>query len=222
MASEAKVVTGDLGKIAERVNASLGRYKAMLMVCTGTACVSARGFSIRDSLVEKIAGKGVSDDYLVVGTGCNGYCAVGPIIVVQPEGVFYQRVTEKDLDDIIEQHLLGGTPVERLLHEDPATGRVHTRMAAKTASATPATTHLWAHMARARARPSTPVSAGSSGRAEVGGKLSGGFTIWPRGDVLSASARLVKAPPYGCVSSGRSSAPRRCSTRRRSRSRAAS
>jgi NADH:ubiquinone oxidoreductase subunit F (NADH-binding)/(2Fe-2S) ferredoxin len=128
MASAVKVKAGDLGGIADRVNASLGRYKAMLMVCTGTACVSAKGFSIRDRLVEKIASKGIADDYLVVGTGCNGFCAVGPIIVVQPEGVFYQKVAEKDLDDILEQHLLGGKPVERLLYEDPATGKAHSKM----------------------------------------------------------------------------------------------
>jgi NADH:ubiquinone oxidoreductase subunit F (NADH-binding)/(2Fe-2S) ferredoxin/Pyruvate/2-oxoacid:ferredoxin oxidoreductase delta subunit len=128
MANEGKLSAADLGRVAERVNGELGRYRAMLMVCTGTACVSARGFDIRDRLREKIEARGIQDQFLVVGTGCNGFCAVGPIVVVQPEGVFYQKVAEKDLDEIIDAHLVGGNPVERLLHEDTSTGRVHARM----------------------------------------------------------------------------------------------
>ncbi len=119
---------GDLARIARDVNTHLATYKAMLMVCTGTACVSARGFTIRDSLKRKIEERGLASDYLVVGTGCNGFCAVGPIVVVQPEGVFYQKVAEPDLDEIIDAHLLGGQPVERLLHTDLSSGRVTTRM----------------------------------------------------------------------------------------------
>ena len=95
----------------QRRNAS---YKAMLMVCTGTGCVSARGFEVRDSLTAALRERGLENEYLVVQTGCNGFCAMGPIVVVQPEGTFYQKVTEKDLHDIVEGHLLGGRPVERL------------------------------------------------------------------------------------------------------------
>jgi NADH:ubiquinone oxidoreductase subunit F (NADH-binding)/(2Fe-2S) ferredoxin/NAD-dependent dihydropyrimidine dehydrogenase PreA subunit len=63
-----------------------------------------------------------------LGTGCNGFCAMGPIVVVQPGGVFYQKVQAEDLDEIIESHLKGGKPVERLLHTDPVTGNVATTM----------------------------------------------------------------------------------------------
>ena len=67
-------------------------------------------------------------DYLAVGTGCNGFCAAGPIVVVQPEGIFYQKLKVKDVTEIVESHLIGGKPVERLLHKDPVTGDINKTM----------------------------------------------------------------------------------------------
>ena len=118
----------DLANIADRENEFFKRYKAMLMVCTGTGCVSAKSFDVRDMLQKEIDKRGLGNDFLVVATGCNGFCAQGPIIVVQPEGVFYQKITPKDVSLIIDQHLVGGKPVERLLHTDPVSGAVNTRM----------------------------------------------------------------------------------------------
>ena len=80
----------DLDKIAGKVNKELGGYKAMLMVCTGTGCVAAKGFDLRDRLTSALRARGLERDYLVVPTGCNGFCAAGPIVVLQPDGVFYQ------------------------------------------------------------------------------------------------------------------------------------
>ncbi len=91
----------------------------MLMVCTGTGCVAAKGFDIRDGLVSALEKKGVASDYVVVGTGCNGFCASGPIVVVQPDGIFYQKVKEKDLDEIVDAHLESGETIERLLYKNP-------------------------------------------------------------------------------------------------------
>ena len=99
----------------------------MLMVCTGTSCVSTKGFSIRDSLAEALKERNLDKDFLVVGTGCNGFCAKGPIIVVQPDGLFYQKVREKDIDEIIDG-LIEGTAVERLLYKDPVSGEIKEKM----------------------------------------------------------------------------------------------
>jgi len=129
MADAGRVTGGNLGRIAAGVGRQLGSYRAMLMVCTGTGCVSARGFDVRDRLRAVIAEKGLEKDFLVVGTGCNGFCAVGPIVVVQPEGIFYHKVEEKDVEAIVEKHLLGGKPVTRLLYKDPASGDLRRRMA---------------------------------------------------------------------------------------------
>ncbi|MBE9478530.1 MAG: NAD(P)H-dependent oxidoreductase subunit E, partial [Chloroflexi bacterium] len=125
-----KVGQEELEVIAERQRADLSQYKGMLMVCTGTGCVSANGFRIRDKLQQAIESQGLSKDYLVVGTGCNGFCAMGPIVVVQPEGVFYQKVKEEDVDEIVASHLLAGQVVERLLHKDPVSGTVNKTMGA--------------------------------------------------------------------------------------------
>ncbi|MDD5658071.1 MAG: NADH-quinone oxidoreductase subunit F, partial [Elusimicrobia bacterium] len=118
----------DLDAVAAKVARELGRYRAMLMVCTGTGCVSAQGFKIRDGLAVALKARGLEREILVVGTGCNGFCAVGPIVVVQPEGVFYQKVGPADLAAIVDEHLVGGKIVRRLLHQDPATGEVHEKM----------------------------------------------------------------------------------------------
>ncbi len=116
-----KIKVEDLKQISSRTNDQLNTYKAMLMVCTGTGCVAAKGFDIRDELTQAIQQRGLENDYMVVGTGCNGYCAAGPIIVVQPEGVFYEKVKVDDIGEIIESHLQGGQAVERLLHKDIGT-----------------------------------------------------------------------------------------------------
>jgi len=118
----------DLKKIASRTNEGLKKYKSMLMVCTGTGCVSAGSFSVRDKLKEEIKAKGLDNDFLVVGTGCNGFCAVGPIIVVQPEGIFYQKGGEKDSSERVETPLQGGKVVERLLYSDPVSGKTYKKM----------------------------------------------------------------------------------------------
>ena len=118
----------NLEAIQQKINEEFKQYKAMLMVCTGTGCVSAKSFNVRDSLSKEIKEKGLEKEYLVVPTGCNGFCAVGPIIVIQPEGIFYQKVKEEDVKEIVEEHLIKGIPVERLMHKDPVSGAVNKTM----------------------------------------------------------------------------------------------
>lgn len=119
----------DLKKIADSENKKLSGYKGMLMVCTGTGCVSAKGFDILNKMKAVLKEKGLDNDYLAVGTGCSGFCAAGPIVVLQPGGIFYRKLKEKDIDEIVESHLIGGNPVERLLHKNPVTGEINKTMA---------------------------------------------------------------------------------------------
>jgi NADH:ubiquinone oxidoreductase subunit F (NADH-binding)/(2Fe-2S) ferredoxin/NAD-dependent dihydropyrimidine dehydrogenase PreA subunit len=123
-----RITKENLNKIADTQNKAFSGYKAMLMVCTGTGCVSAKGFDILNALNEILKEKNLEKDYLAVGTGCNGFCAAGPIVVVQPEGIFYQKLKVKDVAEIVESHLIGGKPVERLLHKDPVTGDINKTM----------------------------------------------------------------------------------------------
>ena len=96
-------------------------YSAALMICTGTACVANRSLDLVTELHEELEKRNLSDKYLVVPTGCNGFCAQGPIMVVQPEGIFYEKLTSGDISEIIDKHLEGGEPIERLLHHHHGT-----------------------------------------------------------------------------------------------------
>jgi len=108
---------------------ALSRFKGLLLVCTGTGCVSAGGFRIRDGLRELLRQRGLDNEWLVVQTGCNGFCAMGPLMVVQPEGIFYQKLDEKALARVVDEHLAGGRPVTSLMHRDLVTGDPQARMA---------------------------------------------------------------------------------------------
>ncbi len=123
-----KIKLNNLKNLSDKEKQILSGYKGLLMVCAGTGCVSAKGLQILDELKESIRSKGLDKDFLAMGTGCNGFCAAGPIIVVQPEGVFYQKVKSKDLDEIIESHLIGGKIVEKLLYKDPVSEKVSVKM----------------------------------------------------------------------------------------------
>ncbi len=117
-----QLTINDIDRIKEKWLTEQNKYKAMLMICAGTGCVSAGSMTLYDLFIKELKEKGLKNEYLPVPTGCNGFCAKGPIIVVQPEGIFYQKVKEKDIPVIIEQHLQGGKPVEDLLYKDNETG----------------------------------------------------------------------------------------------------
>jgi NADP-reducing hydrogenase subunit HndC len=89
------------------------------MVCTGTACVSSGAFNIKKLLEEEIKKQGLDKEVLVVGTGCQGFCAQGPIVVVQPEDIFYQLLSPKDIPFLVEEHFLKGRPVKKMMYTPP-------------------------------------------------------------------------------------------------------
>lgn len=95
------------------------KYRLHLMVCGGTACVSNKSFEIKLALQEEINRLGLADEILVVTTGCNGFCEAGPIIVVKPDDIFYHGLTVDDVPYLVEEHLLKGRPVTRLMYTPP-------------------------------------------------------------------------------------------------------
>jgi len=95
------------------------RYRMNLMICTGTGCVSNGAFRIKDSLEEELSKLDLQDEVQVVTTGCNGFCANGPIVVVQPDGIFYQLLTEDVIPYLVEEHFLKGRPVQKLMYIPP-------------------------------------------------------------------------------------------------------
>lgn len=93
-------------------------YRSHVLVCGGTGCTSANAPAIIEVLEAQIAEKGLADEVKVVQTGCHGLCALGPIMIVYPEGCFYSEVKVEDVPEIVEEHLLKGRIVKRLLYDD--------------------------------------------------------------------------------------------------------
>ena len=93
-------------------------YRSHVLVCGGTGCTSANSPAIIEALEAQIAEKGLTDEVKVVQTGCHGLCALGPIMIVYPEGCFYSEVKVEDVPEIVEEHLLKGRIVKRLLYDD--------------------------------------------------------------------------------------------------------
>ena len=93
-------------------------YRSHVLVCGGTGCTSSGSQRIIDRLEKEIAAQGLSEEVGVVKTGCFGLCALGPIMIVYPEGTFYSMVQEDDNPEIVAEHLLKGRVVTRLLYEE--------------------------------------------------------------------------------------------------------
>ena len=93
-------------------------YRSHVLVCGGTGCTSSGSQRIRDRLEKEIAANGLSEEVGVVKTGCFGLCALGPIMIVYPEGTFYSMVQEDDVAEIVSEHLLKGRVVARLLYDE--------------------------------------------------------------------------------------------------------
>ena len=92
--------------------------RSHVLVCGGTGCTSSNSQQIIEKLEEEIAAQGLSEEVKVVKTGCFGLCALGPIMIVYPEGCFYSMVKVEDIPEIVSEHLLKGRIVKRLLYQE--------------------------------------------------------------------------------------------------------
>ena len=93
-------------------------FRSNVLVCGGTGCTSSNSLTIVNKLKEEIERQGLQDEVNVITTGCFGLCALGPIMVVYPEGSFYSMVKVDDIPEIVEEHLLKGRIVTRLLYQE--------------------------------------------------------------------------------------------------------
>lgn len=99
----------------------MGKYKMHLLVCGGTGCHASESESLLSNLKVIIADKGLDNEVQVIATGCFGFCEKGPIVKVMPDNTFYTQVTPADAREIIEEHVIKGRRVSRLLYENPET-----------------------------------------------------------------------------------------------------
>ena len=105
----------------ERIKAEAAPQEGMtyLMICGGTGCHATGSIPVLDAFRTEIEQRELGDKVCVIETGCNGFCAKGPILVVQPGGIFYQKLKVDDIPELIEGQILQNKPVERLLYKDP-------------------------------------------------------------------------------------------------------
>jgi NADH-quinone oxidoreductase subunit F/NAD(P)H dehydrogenase (quinone)/NADP-reducing hydrogenase subunit HndC len=95
-----------------------------LMLCTGSVCQTLGVASLQEALAQEIEHQGLAEEVKIIEAGCTGFCGVAPVMLVQPEGVFYQKLTPKDVPRLVEEHFLKGRPVKKLLYKEPASEEV--------------------------------------------------------------------------------------------------
>ena len=100
--------------------------RAHVLCCGGTGCTSSGSQKIQDAFVREIERQGLAEEVKVVQTGCFGLCALGPVVILYPDGTFYSRVEEGDVAEIVSEHLLKGRPVQRLVYNEVAEGAEET------------------------------------------------------------------------------------------------
>ncbi len=96
--------------------------RSHVLICGGTGCTSSGSANIQAEFEAQLAAKGLSEEVKIVQTGCFGLCALGPVVIIYPEGTFYSRVEVSDVAEIVEEHLLKGRLVERLVYNDTGDG----------------------------------------------------------------------------------------------------
>lgn len=97
------------------------RIRAHVLLCAGTGCVSSGSKKVEAAFRQELAKKGLDKEVKIVETGCHGFCEMGPLVIIYPEGTFYVRVQEEDVAELVETHLFKGRIVERLLYKEPIT-----------------------------------------------------------------------------------------------------
>jgi len=96
-------------------------FRSHILLCGGTGCHASGSLNVKKALNEELTKRNLTDEIKLVETGCNGFCAMGPIMVIYPDGIIYMEVQPSDIPELVEEHLIKGRPVERLFYKEPST-----------------------------------------------------------------------------------------------------
>ena len=96
-------------------------YRGHVLVCGGTGCTSNKSKFVQEAFTKELEKNKLNEEIKIVETGCHGFCEMGPLTIVYPDGTFYVRVRPEDVPEIVAEHLLKGRIVERLLYRAPVT-----------------------------------------------------------------------------------------------------
>ena len=109
-------------KVSEKCyGLSSGAQHLQILICGGTGCKASSSQGITDNLLKAIEKNGITGKVEVITVGCFGFCEKGPIVKIIPDNTFYTQVTPEDAEEIINEHIIGGRRIERLLYVDPKT-----------------------------------------------------------------------------------------------------
>ena len=108
-----KIIAEEGEKLAEKTG-----YRKQILVCGGTGCTSSGSRKVIAALEDELKAQGVDKEVLVVKTGCFGLCALGPIMIVYPEGCFYSQVKPENMKRIVDEHIVGGNICKDLLYKE--------------------------------------------------------------------------------------------------------
>jgi NADH:ubiquinone oxidoreductase subunit F (NADH-binding)/(2Fe-2S) ferredoxin len=97
----------------------MDKVRANLMLCAGTGCVASGTAKVKEALLGELKKRGLEEEIKLVLTGCNGYCAEGPVMAVYPDEIFYQKVTAEEIPALVEEHFLKGRPYQKLMFREP-------------------------------------------------------------------------------------------------------
>lgn len=97
----------------------MANYKYHILICGGTGCHASQSAQIKENFEKIIVEKNLQNDVQIVGTGCFGFCEKGPIVKMLPDNTFYTQVTPEDCNEIVQEHIIKGRKVQRLLYLDP-------------------------------------------------------------------------------------------------------
>ncbi|MBW2591672.1 MAG: FAD-dependent oxidoreductase [Deltaproteobacteria bacterium] len=114
----------DLAHIQRKVSDERKKFAYHAMICSGTSCQASDSLMLRDRLVEALSKKNIRDKVHIVETGCMGFCAVGPLMRIEPHDYFYQKLTPEDIPLIVDEHFLNNRPVKQLMYKDPVSGKI--------------------------------------------------------------------------------------------------
>ena len=89
-------------------------YRSHVLICGGTGCTSSGSVKIQSAFEEHLAANGIKEEVKIVQTGCFGLCALGPVVIVYPDGTFYSQVTPENVPEIVANHIVNGNPVNEL------------------------------------------------------------------------------------------------------------
>ena len=112
----------ELEELRKSLLAGRDPSQPMVAVCSTTGCAASGAKTVLAALQRELASQGLENKIGLKATGCHGFCERGPIVVVYPQKIFYQRVKEEDVPEIVSQTVVNGQVVDHLLYEDPATG----------------------------------------------------------------------------------------------------